>query len=185
MATIPALLRFVQCLQRWVKTQRAHPHLLNALKYITIVIPYWILYANTQGEEMVRTFNLSWIERIFNSFPTCILRVYLIIDALVFWYLVHLFNTLLANFWDLAMDWAFLRVWYVPNYGLREELEFKHRWVYYFAVCSNTLMRFVWMVDRKHNGIITMSFAFMEVLRYVFFKFEFKKLEYDISHFTY
>ncbi|CAG8472847.1 11685_t:CDS:10 [Paraglomus brasilianum] len=134
MATIPALLRFVQCLQRWVKTQRAHPHLLNALKYITIVIPYWILYANTQ-------------------------------DALVFWYLVHLFNTLLANFWDLAMDWAFLRVWYVPNYGLREELEFKHRWVYYFAVCSNTLMRFVWMVDRKHNGIITMSFAFMEVLR--------------------
>jgi len=43
--SIPALLRFFQCLQRWIKTGKANPHLVNALKYITIVIPFWLIYA--------------------------------------------------------------------------------------------------------------------------------------------
>ncbi|CAG8469874.1 6377_t:CDS:10 [Paraglomus occultum] len=134
MATVPAWIRFFQCLQRWVKTRKAHPHLLNALKYITIVIPLWILHVNTR-------------------------------DALVFWYLVHIFNTILANFWDMAMDWAFLRVWSAPNYGLREDLEFKPLWLYYVGIGSNTLMRLAWMTDQRHHISVMITLAITEVLR--------------------
>ena len=121
---------------------------------------------HSRCEDNIRVLAQSIVlGRIFNNFPTCILHVYPITEALVFWYLVHIFNTIIANFWDLAMDWAFLRVWDAPNYGLREDLEFKHRWVYYFAICSNTLMRFVWVTDKKHKVVITVVLAFIEVFR--------------------
>jgi len=66
------------------------------------------------------------------------------------------------------MDWALLRVWYVPNYGLREDLEYKRKWVYYFAIVSNIVMRFSWILVSFFNSkLLGGGLAFMEKIRYV------------------
>ncbi|CAG8503228.1 3400_t:CDS:10 [Paraglomus occultum] len=155
--SVPALLRFFQCLQRWVKTGKAHPHSVNALKYITTVIPFWLIYAKR-------------------------LEV-----SLVFWYIIHVFNVIIAIFWDLVMDWALLQVWYIPNYGLREDLEYKRKWVYYFAIISNIVMRFSWIFVAFFNSkLLGGGLAFMEMMRrfqWNFFRVE-KELDKSIDWVT-
>lgn len=73
-------------------------------------------------------------------------------------------------FWDVVMDWSLMNP-YAPHPFLRDELFFKKSWVYYFAIASNTLLRFTWVlfVFLKHlerwTPLVSFCIAFGEVLR--------------------
>jgi len=68
------------------------------------------------------------------------------------------------------MDWSLMNP-YASHPFLRDELFFKKSWVYYFAIASNTLLRFTWVlfVFLKHlerwSPLVSFCIAFGEVLR--------------------
>jgi hypothetical protein len=47
--------------------------------------------------------------------------------------------------WDIYMDWGLLRSKNPKTYGLREKLNYPV-WFYYYAIVSDFLLRFFWIV---------------------------------------
>jgi hypothetical protein len=55
------------------------------------------------------------------------------------------FSTLFCLFWDFYMDWGMFRTTARGKYCLRDKITFKPVF-YYYAMASNILFRFVWLV---------------------------------------
>ncbi|KAF8887598.1 EXS family-domain-containing protein [Infundibulicybe gibba] len=88
---------------------------------------------------------------------------------LVFWCLFNTIYSVYASSWDILMDWSLLRPH--SNYTLlRTELVYSnHILLYYFAMISNVLIRFIWVIYIPKSGpnIMVRTFigGILEVLR--------------------
>ena len=119
---IPPWLRFLQCLRRY-KDTKLNAHLMNAAKYFAslsvqaVGVPYFY-YGKTYDSA-------------YYSFIA-----------------VSIVSTLFSYGWDLYMDWGLLRSekGKKAKWGLRPKIIFP-AWFYYFAVVTNLLMRFMWIIN--------------------------------------
>ena len=94
-------------------------HLLNAGKYFAVILVH---FAN-------------------------IFRIKMKSDTTLFIYLsVYIVSTIYSYSWDLYMDWGLLRApWNDSKRFLRPKTLFP-LWFYYYAIVSNLLLRFCWMI---------------------------------------
>ncbi|KAF5356935.1 hypothetical protein D9756_006619 [Leucocoprinus leucothites] len=80
-----------------------------------------------------------------------------------------------ATCWDLLMDWSLLRA-HAKHFLLRDELGYSnHIYLYYFAIVTNCLIRFAWVIYIPEHGpntlIRTFIVGFLEMLRRVQWNF--------------
>jgi len=123
---LPLWWRFQQCLRRYFDTQKRYPHVPNAFKYllthsVVIMAAYHPVFSDHHSTSW-QTYRLVWL-------GCCVV------------------STLYQSWWDCVMDWGFFSsgsLW--P--GLRKDLLYGERAVpfYYFAIVSNCLLRWVWVV---------------------------------------
>ncbi|CAJ0634333.1 13445_t:CDS:2 [Entrophospora sp. SA101] len=114
---IPATIRMIHCLRRYHDTRKVFPHLINALKYLSTMIPLWALYFDRiQGNHFVYTT--------------------LIISQTI--------ATLYAFSWDVLMDWSLFSL-QSENYLLRDHLVYNENWIYYAGIAVNFFLRSSWV----------------------------------------
>ncbi|GBB90282.1 hypothetical protein RclHR1_01720003 [Rhizophagus clarus] len=141
LTTLPPWWRFVQCLKRYSLTYHKYPHLLNAGKYFSTIMAIWFLF-------LFRTYN----NKITKSF----------------WIGGQTISSTYSFLWDVLMDWSLLQL-DSQNYLLRDELNFKNHAIYYFAIVSDGLLRFSWIlqliIPSKYSLATIFTIAFGEMLR--------------------
>ncbi|CAJ0749129.1 5309_t:CDS:10 [Entrophospora sp. SA101] len=114
---IPATIRMIHCLRRYHDTRKVFPHLINALKYLSTMIPLWALYFDRiQGNHFVYT---TWI-------------------------ISQTIATLYAFSWDVLMDWSLFSL-QSENYLLRDHLVYNENWIYYAGIAVNFFLRSSWV----------------------------------------
>ncbi|CAD6576022.1 MAG: hypothetical protein TREMPRED_001560 [Tremellales sp. Tagirdzhanova-0007] len=138
---LPALSRAIQCLKRYWDS-RLGIHLINAGKYVGIMCQYcmFVLW-RSRGSPFHDASFIAWI-------------------------IVATISASYACSWDLIIDWSLFR----PNAKLlREELGYSNRYVYYFAMVSNFLIRFIFLwyipASARHTRLRSFFFASAEMLR--------------------
>nr|GAT52934.1 signal transduction protein [Mycena chlorophos] len=142
LAILPFFVRFVQSVKRYADS-KVQTHLVNAGKYAAgCFAQFWYIFWRHRGSPFDAVFAL-WV--IFNTAYT----VY-------------------ALTWDLLMDWSLLRV-HVRYKLLRKDLIYTHIWLYYFAIITNTILRFLWLlyIPAKGPDAMLRSFivGFWEIVR--------------------
>ena len=123
---IPPLIRFGQCIRRYVDTWDVFPHLYNSGKYLCgcfVIISslFTHLYPNA-----------TW--------------------TLVFDITTHIINSYSTIWWDLNMDFGFFENGFkkrknTPRF-LRERMVLNEsfHWLYYFAIVEDVVLRLVWII---------------------------------------
>ncbi|KAI0918737.1 hypothetical protein AcV5_002647 [Taiwanofungus camphoratus] len=143
LAALPLLVRFVQSIKRWVDSSLI-THLINAGKYGSGIIYYLVYYlwrAHGGGRG----------------------------GRFVTWCVFGTLYSLYASSWDFLMDWSVLRP-HVRHPMLRSELLYSNRLpLYYLAIVTNVLIRFIWVFYIPESGpnyvIKTFVAAMLEMLR--------------------
>ena len=131
-ATFPLLLRVIQCLRSMYQREKKFCFKIdffNMIKYVLAMITVFFslyLYLYPLSEVVF----WGWI--IFASL-----------------------STLYSYYWDLKMDWGFLDPNSKHKY-LRNELSYHNVGFYYFAIVSNFLLRFSWILSLS-SGIVDKS----------------------------
>ncbi|CAG8438192.1 574_t:CDS:10 [Ambispora leptoticha] len=89
-----------------------------------------------------------------------------------------LFRVADYGLWDVIMDWSLFNL-ESDNILLRNELGYSRKSVYYFAIVSNFVLRFSWVilaVNKNYSkGLLVFAVAFVEMLRrwqWIFFRVE-------------
>ncbi|KAH8084370.1 EXS family protein/ERD1/XPR1/SYG1 family protein [Cristinia sonorae] len=142
--SLPLLSRAIQSLRRY-HDSKLFTHLINGGKYATGIVYYlsyyiWRNHGGGRGKSFV-----VWI-----VFATC--------------------YSIYAGSWDLLMDWSLLRP-HVPRYPLlRPNILYTNAVpVYYFAIITNVLLRFLWVLYIPEQGpnflLRTFIVAMLEALR--------------------
>jgi len=146
---VPYAIRLLQCLRMFYET-RDTTHLWNAGKYTSCLVSTGVscLYAAMHPNDPSKHFFF----------------VLMVSTAT--------FTALYAYYWDIVKDWG-LGDW--EHGGLRRELMFKKRkWVYYWAMISDLMMRYGWMVTTLlpmdsmigiFNSEVTLLLTAIELLR--------------------
>ncbi|PVZ97741.1 hypothetical protein BB558_006292 [Smittium angustum] len=154
---IPNLIRFIQCIRRYIDSSHAFPHLYNAGKYALALVGVVVMYLNSvKGTNGMK------------------------ILAIVLMTLSSAYSA----FWDLYMDWGFFEE-DAKYLFLRKELKFNFIPVYYFAMITDPLMRFVWIANfiplpliggqKLSKNVLRFALALVEVIRryqWCFFRLE-------------
>ncbi|WFD07701.1 Xenotropic and polytropic retrovirus receptor 1 [Malassezia vespertilionis] len=122
LGSIPPFLRLLQCFRRYRDSDYAvRIHLLNAGKYASSILNAFFFFKYRHNGMTGVENKALWI-----TFATI--------------------NALSTSSWDLTMDWNLLR----PNAKyplLRSDLAYADIWpVYYFAMITNVMIRFVWVI---------------------------------------
>jgi hypothetical protein len=143
LASIPLVIRLVQSVKRFADSGLI-THLINGGKYGCGVIAY--------------LFYFMWRHNGLRHGP---------IFAL--WILTNVIYSSYALTWDLLMDWSVLRM-RAKALLLRPELVYtNHTTLYYFAIISNTILRFIWVIYIPSKGpnmmLRTFIGGFLEMLR--------------------
>ncbi|CAK5261977.1 unnamed protein product [Mycena citricolor] len=124
LAILPFLVRLVQSLRRFVDSGLV-THLINGGKYFSGIIAYLCYFL--------------W--RHQGSTP-----------ALIAWCIFQALYSFYALAWDLWMDWSIMRL-DTPYKLLRKELIYtNHIYLYYVAIVTNTLIRFIWVFYIPKRG---------------------------------
>ncbi|KAF8587243.1 EXS-domain-containing protein [Ramaria rubella] len=125
--TLPYFIRLVQSVRRYYDS-KLPTHLINGGKYLSSIIMYATYYTwRSRG---------SHHDKIF-----------------VIWCLFATLNSIYTTAWDLLMDWSFLQR-RKPHRLLRAELIYTNNpLLYYFAIISNTIIRFIWVIYIPSGGI--------------------------------
>ncbi|KAH6893262.1 EXS family-domain-containing protein [Thelonectria olida] len=140
---LPPIWRLLQCLRRYKDTQNVFPHLVNGGKYTATIL----------AAVMLSLYRLSGTHTrlgLFITFSTV--------------------NSIYCSIWDLFMDFSLLQP-QSRHWALRDILALKRRWVYYFIMVVDPILRFAWIFyaifthDKQHSTIVSFMVAFMEVLR--------------------
>lgn len=145
LSSLPALMRLGQCIRRFADSKfYARVHLLNALKYAMAVF-FYFLYINWRKAGSHHSGHLAlWV---------CVAFIY----------------SSFSIAWDILMDWSLLHT--NARYPLlRDELVFEFVWPwYYFAIVSNVILRFSWIIYLLPGPVTpdtkTFAVAFLEILR--------------------
>jgi len=121
---LPFHWRFMQCLRKYSDTGDKFPHLVNAAKYMSTIITMVILLLS-------HWFLLDW-------------NTYYVIGYFI--------STIYSYIWDLTMDWGLLRS-STRNFLLREKILFPPKY-YYFAMITNFILRFTWVLTLFTNSFL-------------------------------
>ena len=142
---LPFWWRFGQCLNKYHETKAVFPHLINAGKYTSGITVAVIHLCNV----------------IFD------------IEFKGHWIIAYVISTLYCYVWDITMDWGLMRT-NPKNPFLREKIMYP-RWMYYFAMITNLILRLTWTLTiadppfirdylyLKHTEILL--FALLELYR--------------------
>ncbi|RUP44803.1 EXS family-domain-containing protein [Jimgerdemannia flammicorona] len=76
------------------------------------------------------------------------------------WIAISVSSSIYSLIWDLVMDWNL----FTQNRRLRNNLVFQ-RWVYYFAIISNTFLRFIWIITLGSSTTLAFVAALLEMCR--------------------
>ncbi|KAJ7578280.1 EXS-domain-containing protein [Mycena floridula] len=143
LAIFPFVVRLVQSIKRYADSKLT-THLINGGKYGSGIVNYLCYFI--------------WRHR--GGHHDSIFAVWCICNAIYSTY---------ALIWDFLMDWNIFRL-HVPHPLLRQELGYtSHIPLYYFAIVSNTVIRFMWILYLPSRGpdmmLRTFIVGFMEILR--------------------
>jgi xenotropic and polytropic retrovirus receptor 1 len=117
LAFVPYWFRFAQSLRRYYDSGMKI-NLVNAGKYFfSLLVPLaGLWYSNKVHDDMF--------------------YVYIAI---------HFVSSTYSYCWDIYMDWGLLRYWGPDKYGLREKTNYPI-WFYYFAIVTDLILRFAWVL---------------------------------------
>jgi hypothetical protein len=143
---MPLVIRFNQCLKKFVETGERFPHLANAGKYSLSILV-----------TLFGTFHPLYLEHLakLNGKSIGLHSFYQI-----FWTLFFVASSLYSFIWDAFMDWGLGQA----KYGfLNKYLMYPRKWYYYFAVFIDLILRFLWVLTLvpPHSGA---KFALPEYL---------------------
>lgn len=122
LSALPAFLRLLQCIRRYVDSNcSVNTHLVNGVKYLTTILNYFFYFNYRHHNSHGRVHFALWV-------------------------LFATINSLYACSWDIVMDWNLLQS--NDTYPLlRSHLAFEDVWfVYYVAMVTNIIGRFVWVI---------------------------------------
>ncbi|KAJ6487886.1 EXS-domain-containing protein [Mycena sanguinolenta] len=149
---LPFLVRVLQSIKRY-SDSGLETHLINAGKYGSGIVSYlcYFIWRHKGGYG--------------NSF--------------VAWVIFQTIYSIYASSWDFLVDWSILRI-DAPHPLLRKDLVYSnHVYLYYFAIPSNILIRFIWVIYIPPQGpdMMLRSFigGFLEMTRRIqwnFFRLE-------------
>lgn len=141
LACLPPLSRLIQCLKRYHDSKLVI-HQINAGKYCSSILTQCLyVYWRSRGSKLHDASFIVWV--IFATF-----------------------SSMYTSSWDLVVDWSLLR----PGCkGLRRDLGYSHPIVYYWAMVSNVIIRFIWVWYipdlKKYSRLRAFIFAVFEMLR--------------------
>ncbi|OCB90034.1 EXS family protein/ERD1/XPR1/SYG1 family protein [Sanghuangporus baumii] len=150
---LPLVARAVQSVKRYADSH-LYTHLINAGKYSSSIL-YYVFYYLWRHNNRARDYTLA----LFCVFGT--------------------FASIYTSAWDILMDWSFFKR-PAQHPFLRKELVYQSNyWVYYFAIVSNIIIRFQWIlyIPVANDGFQLRTFivAMLEMLRR--FQWNFFRLE--------
>lgn len=149
----PAVIRFLQCIRRYVDSRKLHPHITNAGKYSTtlikVLISYLMAYTlrNASEDDSSKS---TWFVILF---------------------VAHAISSIYSLVWDIKMDWGFLdQSDDTACVGglLRDHLVYASpwNWKYYAAFLEDIVFRFLWTLQAFHVPYFSAtSLMFAEVFR--------------------
>ncbi|CAG8516073.1 7328_t:CDS:2 [Ambispora leptoticha] len=180
--SIPYIIRFRQCLSEYMKSSfHKKRHLFNTLKYAS-AFPVIFLSA------LQKRYDFATLDSDTVTFGQSTLYN--------LWLLSVAFNSIYSFYWDIEKDWELhfftsgssqkissgrfsLKI---PNFKLRQPMQFKWPIVYYLAMLTDFLLRFTWSLKlSSHLHVVTELEArvfLMECLEvgrrwlWIFFKME-------------
>uniref|UniRef100_A0A5K4F2C7 Xenotropic and polytropic retrovirus receptor 1 n=1 Tax=Schistosoma mansoni TaxID=6183 RepID=A0A5K4F2C7_SCHMA len=136
---LPSWFRFAQCLRRYrdMDVKKANPHLLNAGKYSTAFL------VSTCG---------VWLAFDRGTWP------------LVAYIISSIIRSGYTYAWDILMDWGLLDC-RSEDKLLRDELVYRYRGYYFFAIIEDFVLRLTWIARLSFERI---GFARMEIITTIF-----------------
>ncbi|KAF7558672.1 hypothetical protein G7046_g5475 [Stylonectria norvegica] len=143
LTALPPIWRFLQCMRRYKDTRNVFPHLVNGGKYTATILAAVML-------SMFRMHNNRTHLALFVTFSTI--------------------NGVYCSIWDIFMDFSLLQP-QSRNFCLRDILALKKRWLYYFIMIVDPILRFAWIFyaifahNTQHSTIVSFMVSFMEVTR--------------------
>ncbi|CBY20415.1 unnamed protein product [Oikopleura dioica] len=149
----PAVIRFLQCIKRYVDSRKLHPHITNAGKYSTTLIKVLISYLmayNLRNASEDDSSHFTWFVILF---------------------IAHAISSIYSLVWDIKMDWGFLdQSDDTACVGglLRDHLVYASawNWKYYAAFLEDIIFRFLWTLQAVHVPYVSpTSLMFAEVFR--------------------
>ena len=126
LSALPLWFRFMQCLRRYTDTRKRWPHLANAAKYALShsVVLFGAFHHTLQDSKAGDTYRVYWI-------------VSLVISSLY------------SYIWDIFMDFG---LGSRRHHGLRDQLMYPNRAVYYIAIVADLFLRFAWSLTLVPRG---------------------------------
>ena len=122
---IPLIIRFNQCLRKYIDSGDRLPHLANASKY-----------ALTQLVGLAGAFHPLYLEVLAGNserFPL----------YQIFWTILFISSSLYSFIWDVYMDWGLGR----KDYGfLGPRLMYPKKSIYYCTMVIDLVLRFMWVL---------------------------------------
>ena len=112
----PYFIRFLQVIKTMWEKNIIFPDILNAIKYILSML----VAISSYYSKSIEIFGKTWL-------------------------LIAAFSSCWSYCWDMKMDYGLIQNGSV-NPGLRNELFYKRRWVYYTAMILNLMGRFAWVL---------------------------------------
>jgi hypothetical protein len=138
LAFLPYWFRFAQCLNKYHDTKNGW-HLVNAGKYFSdLMVPFTQLWYH----------NYEYNTAFWIYFGT------------------HFFASFYSYLWDIYMDWGLMRCFKPGKYGLREEMNYG-RWFYYYAMVSDFILRFVWIITLFQLGNPNSVFNTFQIMNFI------------------
>mmetsp|Transcript_1170 Transcript_1170/g.800 ORF Transcript_1170/g.800 Transcript_1170/m.800 type:complete len:199 (+) Transcript_1170:2388-2984(+) len=136
---IPYWFRFWQCVRKYYDSKQKL-NLVNAGKYFSdLMVPIAGLYFTTKGE--INT--AFWV---------------------YFW--LHMWATTYSYIWDIYMDWGLMRCFKPGKMYLRPKINYKPSF-YYWAMFSNFILRYLFIVGMFSYGPKTSLFNEFEILSFI------------------
>ncbi|KAL9651505.1 hypothetical protein ABK040_001451 [Willaertia magna] len=152
---LPNYIRFMQCVRRFRDSNKPHPHLTNAFKYLSSIIATIIAFLDKNIVSPTRP-GSSW-----NYMRTT-------------WVITNLVSSSYKLFWDLRMDWSLVQFDKEAEHKLLRKELFFHPNFYYFSMITNLLARYFWLfvllLKQFYGSYLTdqwigFVFGLVEVLR--------------------
>mmetsp|Transcript_24061 Transcript_24061/g.38821 ORF Transcript_24061/g.38821 Transcript_24061/m.38821 type:complete len:676 (+) Transcript_24061:242-2269(+) len=143
---IPYWFRFNQCLHRYLETHKRWPNLANAFKYTLCQLSVIIGSLHPFFSE----YQAPWS------------------PYRLFWICLIIITTLYTYIWDLILDWGLLEFGKDAQHPmLRKKRLYPKVYFYYWAIFSNLILRFLWVVTLipfPFQSVLSSSVEYQHIL---------------------
>ena len=126
LSALPLWFRFMQCLRRYMDTRKRWPHLANAGKYALShsVVLFGVFHHTFTDSKSIDSYRVYWIISLVIS-------------------------TLYSYLWDIFIDFGLGDMRYG---GLRDQLMYSSKTVYYVCIVADLFLRFAWSLTLVPRG---------------------------------